>query len=141
MSRVLGLDLGQRRIGVAVTDSARSMAVPVGVVDRVNGNAKAIADIVEQASSYGVGLVVLGNPLGLSGEAGEAAQAADRFAAALEEGLEPIGVRVEFIDERLTTVTASARLREAGVDAKAQRSRIDAASAVVILEHYLESAS
>ena len=141
MSRVLGLDLGQRRIGVAVTDSAQSMAVPVGVVDRSSGNAKAIAEIVEQASSYEVGLVVLGDPLGLSGEAGEAALAADRFAAALAEGLEPIGVPLERIDERLTTVTASARLREAGVDAKAQRSRIDAASAVVILEHYLESAS
>lgn len=141
MSRLLGLDLGQRRIGVAVTDSAQTMAVPVGVVDRSGGNAKAIDEIVEQATAYEVERVVLGDPLGLSGEAGEAAAGADRFAEALAERLVPLSIGLDRIDERLTTVTAAARLTEAGVKAREQRARIDAASAVVILEHYLEASS
>lgn len=141
MSRVLGLDLGGKRIGVAVTDSAQTMAVPVGVVDRSVGNAKAIDEIIEQAAAYEVGRVVLGDPLGLSGEPGDAAAGAQRFAEALAERLTPLGIGLDRIDERLTTVTATARLREAGVKAREQRARIDAASAVVILEHYLESSS
>lgn len=141
MSRLLGLDLGSKRIGVAVTDSERTMALPVGVVDRSLGNAKAIGEIVALAEELAVERVVLGDPLSLTGEAGEASRQADRFAAALALRLEAHGVGLDRVDERLSTVTAAGRLREAGLSARDQRGRIDAASAVVILEHYLEAAS
>src|SRR5947208_8532254 len=108
--RVLGLDLGQSRIGVAISDDDRRMAVPVGTVRTgAPADVMAIAAIVAE---NGVTEVVVGLPLALSGRSGEGAEHARAFADALRGFL---GIPVELQDERLSTVEAERGLRTAGV--------------------------
>jgi putative Holliday junction resolvase len=112
VTRVIGIDLGERRIGVAVSDSRRVLASPHSVIVRsgdVGADHRAIAALV---SEFDAGLVVVGLPLSLSGRQGPAAQAASAEASVLEEALE---VDVVLHDERLTTVEAD-RLRRLGSD-------------------------
>jgi len=131
--RVLGLDLGQSRIGVAISDEDRRMAVPVGTVHTgAPEDVKAIAAIVAE---NGVTEVVVGLPLGLSGASGEAADHARKFAEALRGFL---GVPVVLHDERLSTVEAERALRSAGVTGRRQREVVDQSAAAVILQSYLD---
>ncbi|MDQ4091566.1 MAG: Holliday junction resolvase RuvX, partial [Actinomycetota bacterium] len=110
--RAVALDLGTRRIGVAVSDAGGTMATPYSVIQR-SGDARAdrakVADIV---SEVGAGLVVVGLPLSMDGSEGPAAKAALAEAEALRDVLE---VPVELQDERLTSVSANRSLTEAGV--------------------------
>ncbi|MDP8957385.1 MAG: Holliday junction resolvase RuvX [Actinomycetota bacterium] len=130
---VLGLDLGQSRIGVAISDPDRRVAVALGTVRTgAPEDVKAIAALVKE---HGVTEIVVGHPLSLSGEAGEAAEHAERFAEALGGFL---GIRVVLHDERLSTVEAGRGLTGAGVDPRRRRDVIDQAAAVVILQSYLE---
>jgi len=131
--RVLGLDLGQARIGVAISDDARRMAVPLGTIRTgAPEDIKAIARIVAENS---VTEVVVGLPLGLSGESGEAADHARKFAEALRGAL---GITVSAQDERLSTVQAERELRSARVRGQARRAVIDQAAATIILQAYLD---
>lgn len=131
--RVLGLDLGQARIGVAVSDPDRTMAVPVGTIRTgAPGDVKAVAAL---ARDHDVGLVVVGLPLRLSGERGPEAQRAEEFARALEAF---IGLPVELQDERLSTVEADRNLRQAGVRGRERRAVIDPSAAAVILQAWLD---
>jgi putative Holliday junction resolvase len=133
--RVLGLDLGQARIGVAVSDPDRRMAVPVGTI-RTGAplDLRAIADLVRE---HEVGEVVVGHPLSMSGRKGEAADQAEQFAQALRDFL---GIPVTLQDERLSTVEAERNLRIAGVTGRERRAVVDQAAAVVILQAYLDRA-
>jgi putative Holliday junction resolvase len=130
---VLGLDLGQARIGVAVSDPDRRVAVPVGTI-RTGAplDLKAVAQLVRE---HEVGEIVVGHPVSLSGRKGEAADQAEQFAQALRDF---IHVPVTLQDERLTTVEAQRNLREAGVTGRDRRAVIDQAAAVVILQAYLD---
>jgi putative Holliday junction resolvase len=131
--RVLGLDLGQARIGVAVSDDERRVAVPVGTVRTgAPQDVKAIAALVRE---YGVTEVVVGHPVRLSGESGEAADQAEQFAGALRGFL---GLPVVLQDERLSTVEAERSLRAAGVRGRARRAVVDQSAATVILQSYLD---
>jgi putative holliday junction resolvase len=132
---VLGLDLGDARIGVALSDSDGRVAVPVGTVHvgQPPGELKAIAAI---AAERGVTMVVLGHPLNLDGSHGERADHAERFAEALGAVL---SVPIELHDERLSTVAAERGLRRAGLDARRQRAVVDAAAAQVILQSWLDA--
>ena len=132
---VLGLDLGDARIGVALSDPDRRMAVPIGTVyvGRPPGELKAIAALVAE---HGATLVVLGLPLSLDGSHGPRARQAEGFATALRAILE---VPVELADERLTTVEAERGLREAGVKGRARRSVVDAAAARILLQGWLDA--
>jgi putative holliday junction resolvase len=132
--RVLGLDLGQARIGVAVSDPDRRVAVPIGTIRTgAPADVKAIAAIVREQD---VTEIVVGHPLSLSGRSGEAADHAERFAQALRDFLHlPVVLR----DERLTTVQAERRLRQAGVRGRARREVVDQAAATIILQDYLDS--
>ena len=133
--RVLGLDLGDARIGVAISDDRRRIAVPLGTVRTgAPADVKAIADLVHE---HGVTLVVIGHPLHLSGEAGERAHHAERFAAALEAFL---GVPVLLQDERLSSVEADRALREAGASGRERRRTVDRSAATVILQAWLDAA-
>jgi putative Holliday junction resolvase len=134
--RVLGLDLGDVRIGVAITDPARRLAVPIGTVQvgRPPGEMRAIADLV---AAHGVTLVIVGEPVSLDGRRRARADHAASFAAALRAFLE---VPVVLQDERLSTVEAERGLREAGMSARRRRSVIDAAAAQVILQAWLDAA-
>ena len=132
--RVLGLDLGDARIGVAISDDARRMAVPLGTVRTgAPTDVRAVADLVRE---HGVTLVVVGHPLLLSGKVGERAHHAERFAAALT-GLLDVPVLLQ--DERLSTVEAERALRETGASARDRRRAIDRSAATVILQAWLDT--
>jgi putative Holliday junction resolvase len=132
--RVLGLDLGDARIGVAISDDVRRMAVPLGTVRTgPPADLRAIADLIRE---HGVTLVVVGHPLLLSGQAGERAHHAERFAAAIGEALD---VPVLLQDERLSTVEAERALRESGAGGRDRRRTIDRSAATVILQAWLDT--
>jgi len=134
---VLGLDLGDARIGVALSDPERKMAIPLGTVTTGSppGELRAIADIVAE---HAVTAVVVGLPVSMSGERGERAQRAAAFARALEAVLP---VSVEMQDERLSTVEAERRLRSSGVRMRARRAVVDQTAATVILQSWLDASA
>ena len=131
--RVLALDLGQSRIGVAISDEDRRLAVPLGTIRTgAPQDVKAILGLVRE---NGVTEVVVGLPLTLTGERGEAADQAEKFAGALRELL---SVPVSLQDERLTTVQAERELAAAGLKGRERRAVVDQSAAAVILQSYLE---
>ncbi len=133
--RVLGLDLGDVRIGVAISDPKRRLALPLGTVQvgRPPGEMRAIADLVRE---HDVALVVIGEPVSLDGLRRDRAMHAANFAEALGAILT---VPVALHDERLSTVEAERSLRDAGIDGRRRRSVIDAAAAQVILQAWLDA--
>jgi len=132
---VLGLDLGQARIGVAISDPDRKMALPLGTIRTgAPEDVKAIAAVVRD---QGVTAIVVGHPLSMSGAAGEAADHAERFAEALRGFL---GVPVHLQDERLTTVQAERDLAARGLRGRERRDVVDQAAATVILQAFLDAA-
>jgi putative Holliday junction resolvase len=134
--RVLGLDLGDARIGVAISDDDRRLAVPLGTIRTgAPADLKSIAELVREHSAA---LVILGHPLLLSGEAGERAHHAERFAEALRAIL-PIPVVLQ--DERLSTVEAERALRETGAKGRARRRHVDRSAATVILQSWLDASA
>ena len=133
--RVVALDPGSVRIGVAVCDSERRLAVPRPPIEAGRREVGALRGGRPRGGAPVV--VVVGHPLHLDGTDGTAARARPALASALRDALEPDGVEVELHDERLTTVTATARLREAGRDARTSKSDVDGAAAVVLLESWL----
>lgn len=132
--RALGLDLGDVRIGVAISDPERRLAVPLGTVRAgAPTDLRAVAALVRE---HGVTLVVVGHPLQLSGEAGARARQAEELAGALRAVLD---VPVVLHDERLSTAEADRRLREAGADGRRRRRSVDRSAATVILQSYLDA--
>jgi putative Holliday junction resolvase len=131
---VLGLDLGDARIGVAISDDARRLAVPLGTISTgAPQDLKAIAGLVEE---HGVAAVVVGHPISMSGARGSRAMQAEEFAGALRSFLR---VPVELHDERLSTVEADRALREAGASGRARRRAVDRSAAAVILQAWLDA--
>lgn len=132
---VLGLDLGDVRIGVALSDPERRLAVPIGTVHvgRPPGELRAIAGLVNE---HGATLIVLGLPLSMSGERGPRAQLTESFAETLRTF---VAVPVALIDERLSTAEAERALRTAGVRGKDRRAVVDASAAAVILQGWLDA--
>jgi putative pre-16S rRNA nuclease len=137
--RVVALDLGSRRIGVAYSDSARSLASPWGTIERSDDVARDRSAVVEAVREVEATTVVVGLPLSLNGSLGPAARAALDEAEALRALFEPLGVGVETADERLTTVEAQRSLHAAGKKTKASRRIIDAAAAMVLLQSWLDN--
>ena len=136
--RALGIDLGSRRIGIAVSDSAGTMALPRGTVVRTGDadrDRRALVELVLEAEAV---VVVVGLPLSLDGSRGPAATAAGTEADALRVLLEDHGIPVELFDERLTTVTAHQALAAAGSSERKRRSMIDETAAAVMLSAWLE---
>lgn len=138
--RVVALDLGTRRIGVAVSDTGGTMAVPHSVIERSGDASADRARVAEIVSEIGAAMVVVGLPLSLDGSTGQAARAALEEAAALAEVLD---LPVECHDERLTSVSANRSLTEAGVTGRRRRraraaGAVDQAAATVLLQSWLE---
>ena len=134
--RVVGIDLGSRRIGVAVCDSGGLLATPYSVIERSgdeSGDRERIAEVVRE---LGAEAVVVGLPLSLDGSAGPAAVAASAEADALRRVLD---VPVECHDERLSTVSASRSLAASGVKGRARRKVVDQVAAAVLLQSWLDS--
>lgn len=130
----LGVDVGSRRVGVARSDAAGILAVPVATLQRGRGDLAALAALAVEHEALEV---IVGLPLGLDGREGAAADAARDYAQQLAAALAPIVVRT--VDERLTTVSAQRGLHEAGRSVKSSRSVIDQAAAVVIVQHALDA--
>ncbi|HEU5271443.1 MAG TPA: Holliday junction resolvase RuvX, partial [Jatrophihabitans sp.] len=132
----LGVDVGAVRIGVARSDPAGVLAVPLATVpfDRSERRADlaALRDLVAEHRSVGV---VVGLPRTLAGREGPAAAAARAFGEALRPLIAPVEVR--YSDERMTTVLAQRNLSRSGVRTRAQRAVIDQAAAVEILQSFL----
>jgi putative holliday junction resolvase len=134
--RALGLDLGERRIGVALCDSAGTLATPYEVLQRTGDHARDHRRIAELVDEAGAVAVVVGMPLSLDGSVGPAARAVEAEVAELREHLL---VPVEVWDERLSTVEATRRLRNAGVSGRKRRHVIDQVAATVILQSWLDA--
>ena len=134
--RVLGVDVGTVRVGLALSDPTGTLASPLTTLRRAKNNSdldRLAALVVE----HEVTEVVVGEPVHLSGASGASAQDAGNYAQELADRIPDVPVIL--IDERLSTVTAASHLREGGIDSRKQRAVIDQAAAVVILQQFLDS--
>ena len=134
--RSMGLDLGTRTIGIAVSDETGFIARGVETIHR-KGLVKDLARIKEIADQEQVGRFVLGYPKNMNGSIGERAKASEEFAGILKEHFPAIPVVLW--DERLSTVAAEKVLIEADLQRKKRKKIIDMMAAVVILQNYLDS--
>ena len=133
--RVLALDPGERRVGVAVSNSDRSMAFPRPAI---NAGTELLQTVVRLIQEDSITHVVIGHPVTLQGAQGASAKGAQELARALSDELEPDAIGVELHDERLTTKQAGAVLRDAGKSTRDQKDLIDSASAAILLEAWLQ---
>ena len=133
--RALGLDIGKRRIGVAVSDPLGLLARPVETVRSTSLNVD-VARIADLARELEAEVIVVGDPLHMSGEAGTMSSRAHKFGEVLREAT---GLPVEYCDERLTSVEAERILRDQGIPPRKAREQIDAMAAAVILQSYLNT--
>lgn len=130
----IALDMGAKRIGVARCDREGIMALPLDTIDATD--AQWMQRVSTLVNEYEAIEVVVGNPVSLRGVAEQASMSVRDRAVELQAIL--AGVPIRLVDERLTTATALRQLRAAGRDARAAKSRIDAAAAVGILEFALD---
>jgi putative Holliday junction resolvase len=130
---ILALDVGTKRIGVAISDPGETMALPIGTIERTQMESD-LACVVEYARSYSCGEIVVGDPVTLAGERGIAAQKIDRFVERLR------GVfagPIHRIDERFTTAQATKTLLAADVSRKRRKAVVDKMAAALILDSFL----
>ena len=134
--RVLGIDLGTRRIGLSVSDEDGRIAFPAGTLERKSKRAD-FAALCRLVRERGIGRAVVGLPLHMNGRAGPEAEAARAFATALAEAA---AIPVELLDERWTSVAAHRSLRESGrrVVEKHGKGIVDEVAATLLLSTYLE---
>lgn len=137
MSRILGVDLGERRIGLALSDPSGTVASPHSVIERSGDEAADRRAILEIAAASEATTIVVGLPRSLSGRSGPAARAAEAEVRALREEA-PEGTRIDMFDERLTTVIAQRSLVEAGVRRADRRKVVDKVAAAVMLQSFLD---
>jgi putative pre-16S rRNA nuclease len=136
VTRAVALDIGARRIGVALSDSDGRVATPYEVVTRSGDRARDHRRIAALVDEAGAGVVVVGLPLSLDGSVGPAAAG---VLAEIEELRAALGVEVVTWDERLTTVEAERSLRAMGVRRGKRRRVVDQVAATVILQSWLEA--
>ncbi|MHB8329497.1 MAG: Holliday junction resolvase RuvX [Acidimicrobiales bacterium] len=137
--RVVGIDLGEHRIGIAVSDSGWVLASAHSTIVRGDDAVADRAALAAAVAEVGARRVVVGLPLNLDGRFGPAARAAAREAAALAEWFEDTGVAVETFDERLTTVSADRALAQAGRSSRDRRPVVDQVAAAVMLQAWLDT--
>ena len=134
--RALGIDLGDRRVGIAVCDSAGTVATPVQTLVRSGDATRDLESIVDLVREWEAEIVVVGLPLSLDGSEGPAARSA---LAQTDKLRQVLGVPVVSHDERLTTVIAHRRLTEQDVAGRARRGMVDQVAAAVILQSWLDA--
>ena len=139
--RIIGIDLGGRRTGIAVTDptgilaSGLEMIVSSGLTDC----AEKIAAIAEK---YEAGEIVIGNPINMNGTKGDSTKKAEKFAEILDgivNGGEDKKIKITLFDERLTSSLAHTYMNETGIREKSRKEKIDMLSAQIILQNYIDS--
>jgi putative Holliday junction resolvase len=136
-SKVLAVDYGSKRIGIAISDELRMLARPIGVIEQ---SKNAIVELLELVRREGVGMVLVGLPRTLEGGESDMTREVSEFAGMLFAALDTISVAHQFHDERLTSVMAASNLRARGLS-KAKRQekyRHDEEAARIILQEYLD---
>ena len=136
MSRIVGIDPGSARIGIAISDEDGSIAFPRETVQARGGYQEAARRVREALSNDEISLAVVGLPLRLDGSEGESARRARAFGEILRVSL---GVEVVFWDERLTTVAAERSLRDMGRRGAKSRDVVDQSAATILLQGYLDA--
>jgi putative holliday junction resolvase len=135
MGRVLALDVGKRRIGLAISDPLGITAQGLPTLERTTVR-EDVAKLVELTTDRSVALFLIGEPLHMSGDKSRQAQYIRDFGERLTE---KTGVPVQFWDERLTTVQAQRVLKESGISIEKRARAIDRLAAIILLESYLDS--
>jgi len=133
--RALGLDIGERRIGVAVSDPTGTVATPLVVLD-ARALARDATPLRRLVEDYEPMLFVVGLPLTLSGDEGPQAAIVK---ATVRRLVQPLGIPVAYHDERLSSTAANRAMAEAGADEKARRGSVDMVAASLLLQSYLDA--
>lgn len=136
--RVLAVDLGTKRIGVATSDITATVASPLATVHRRGDRTAEHAEIARLAAEEEAALVLVGLPRNMDGSHGPAARSAEEEAAALTA---VVGVPVHLVDERLTTVSADRVLTSRGLRAPSRRRVVDQTAAAILLQGWLDGAA
>jgi putative Holliday junction resolvase len=134
-TRILAIDFGLKRMGLAVSDILGITAQGLPTLERTRMDDD-LARIRELTEEYGVGLIVMGNPIGHAGGATAMSERAAEFAAKLAKRF---GHQVELVDERLTTAQANRMLRESGIGLGKRRQAVDRVAATLLLQGYLDA--
>lgn len=135
LSRILGIDYGDVRTGLALSDALGLTAVGLKTV-RAEGRKKLIAEIRNVVEEYGVTEIVVGDPVNMNGTRGERSEKAQDFAKNLKKELK---ITVELLDERCTTMSAHVILNETDTCGKKRKAVIDTLSAEIILQNYMDA--
>jgi putative Holliday junction resolvase len=137
MSRVLGIDFGEKRLGLALSDESRTLASPLAVYERkdLQSDLRFLRDLILR---YQITEIVLGLPLNMDGSLGPKAQQVLDFKRALEESLK---LPVHTFDERFTTAEAERALLEVNMSRRKRKAKRDALAAVLILQGYLQQST
>ena len=135
--RALGIDFGEKRIGLAISDPEGRLAVPLATLERRNDRS-ALRQIAEIARREGVERLVLGDPVDLEGGRGENAERVRRFGERLAT---MTGLPLEQVGEALTSAEAASKLRQAGIGTRWEPGRIDAVAAQILLQEVLDRGS
>ena len=134
MNRIIGLDVGDKKIGVALSDPSQVLATPLKTILRVSDES-AIEEIVNLTKKYDASKIVVGLPYSLNGQIGKQAEKVLSFA---EQITRATSIDMVMQDERLSSVSADQKLREAGKKGTKLKKGIDAAAATVILQSYID---
>jgi putative Holliday junction resolvase len=132
--RVLAIDYGRKRIGLALSDELQLTAQPLAVMKRANRR-EDLRHLRDICRKQGVARILVGHPLHITGEAGEMADEAARFAARLRKEL---GIEVDLVDERLTSWEAAEMIAESGSSNRRKQECLDDVAAAIFLREYLE---
>ena len=132
--RIIGIDYGDARVGLALSDPTEFLASGIGNV-KVSGLGSAVKAVAEKIAEVGAEKIVCGLPVNMNGTVGERAERVKDFARRL---CEETGLECEFVDERLTTVMAHSFMNETGTHGKKRKDSVDTLSAQIILQTYLD---
>lgn len=133
--KILGIDYGDVRVGLAVSDVTEFLASGIGNV-KITGMNNAVELVCQKIKEHNCEKIVLGLPLNMNGSHGEKADKIKVFGEKLKEAS---GLEVEYVDERLTTVIAHGFMNETGTHGKKRKESVDTLSAQIILQNYLDS--
>jgi len=135
MSRSMGLDVGDKRIGISISDPSQTLATPLKTILRKSDDIT-FSEILGLIKKYKVSKLIIGMPFSLNGSVGKQAEKVLKFKSGLQEQTQ---IDIIMQDERLSSVTANQRLREAGKKGDKLKNGIDSAAATVILQCYLDT--
>lgn len=134
MDRFLAIDYGTKRVGLALTDPLKMIAQPFATLEN---NFELISGIKKIVQEKNVSRIILGFPLRLSGEIGQAAQAVEKFSAELKQQIH--NIEIVLVDERLTTAEAQKRMIETDARRSTRKQNIDQTAAALLLQNYLKT--